>query len=90
MFGRVRALPGHLRQSRHAREFAPRWIFFGVWALFILFALRVLIIEGDIFFSQQLHQLVLKALRCRIQRRMFILLNNADAICRFVCAAAAG
>ena len=35
-------LPGHLRQSRHVREFAPRWIFFGVWALFILFALRVL------------------------------------------------
>ena len=35
-------LPGHLRQSRHVREFAPRWIFFGVWALFILYALRVL------------------------------------------------
>ena len=35
-------LPGHLRQSRHAREFAPRWIFFGLWALFILAALRVL------------------------------------------------
>ena len=35
-------LPGHLRQSRHVREFAPRWIFFGVWAVFILFALRVL------------------------------------------------
>ena len=35
-------LPGHLRQSRHVREFAPRGIFFGVWAIFILFALRVL------------------------------------------------
>ena len=35
-------LPGHLRQSRHAREFAPRWIFFGLWTLFILAALRVL------------------------------------------------
>ena len=35
-------LPGHLRQSRHVREFAPRGIFFGVWAIFVLFALRVL------------------------------------------------
>ena len=37
-----RRLPGHLRQSRHVREFAPRWIFFGLWALFLLAALRVL------------------------------------------------
>jgi len=35
-------LPGHLRQSRHVREFAPRWIFFGVWSIFILVALRIL------------------------------------------------
>ena len=35
-------LPGHLRQSRHAQESAPRWIFFTVWALFLLAALRVL------------------------------------------------
>ena len=37
-----RRLPRHLRQSPHVREFAPRWIFFGLWALFILAALRVL------------------------------------------------
>ncbi|NCA83391.1 MAG: mechanosensitive ion channel [Opitutae bacterium] len=35
-------LPRHLRQSHHAREFAPRWIFFSLWALFLLAALRVL------------------------------------------------
>lgn len=35
-------LPGHLRQSHHAREFAPRVIFFSVWTLFLLAALRVL------------------------------------------------
>ena len=35
-------LPGHLRHSHHVREFAPRWIFFGVWTLFLLAALRVL------------------------------------------------
>ncbi len=37
-----RRLPGHLRRSRHVREFAPRWIFFGLWTLFLLAALRVL------------------------------------------------
>ena len=37
-----RRLPGHLRRSRHVREFAPRWIFVGLWALFLLAALRVL------------------------------------------------
>lgn len=35
-------LPRHLRQSHHAQEYAPRWIFFSVWALFLLGALRVL------------------------------------------------
>ena len=35
-------LPRHLRQSHHAQESAPRWIFFTVWALFLLAALRVL------------------------------------------------
>ena len=35
-------LPSHLRQSRHVREFVPRWIFLGVWSIFLLAALRVL------------------------------------------------
>ncbi len=35
-------LPRHVRQSRHVQEFAPRWIFFSVWILFLLGALRVL------------------------------------------------
>ncbi len=35
-------LPAHLRQSRHAQELAPRSIFFIVWALFLLAALRAL------------------------------------------------
>lgn len=35
-------LPRHLRQSHHAREYAPRVIFFSVWALFLVAALRVL------------------------------------------------
>ena len=35
-------LPRHVRQSRHVQEFAPRWIFFSVWTLFLLGALRVL------------------------------------------------
>jgi small-conductance mechanosensitive channel len=35
-------LPRHLRQSHHVQEYAPRWIFFSVWSLFLLAALRVL------------------------------------------------
>ena len=35
-------LPRHLRQSHHAREYAPRWIFLTLWSLFLLAALRVL------------------------------------------------
>ena len=40
-FGK-RLLPNRLRRSHHVRELAPRWIFFGLWALFLLAALRVL------------------------------------------------
>lgn len=42
-------LPRHLRHSQHVREFAPRWIFFGVWTLFLLGALHVLGIPLTIF-----------------------------------------
>ncbi len=42
-------LPGHLCQSRHVQEFAPRWIFFILWALFILAALRLLGIPLTVF-----------------------------------------
>lgn len=42
-------LPSHLRQSHHVREFAPRWIFFSLWSLFLLAALRVLGIPLTLF-----------------------------------------
>jgi potassium-dependent mechanosensitive channel len=42
-------LPLHLRQSHHVREFAPRWIFFTVWLLFILAALHVLRVPLTLF-----------------------------------------
>ena len=42
-------LPRHLRQSHHVREFAPRWIFYGVWSLCLLAALRVLGVPLTLF-----------------------------------------
>lgn len=42
-------LPRHLRHSNHIRDFAPRWIFFSVWALFLLGALRALGVPLTIF-----------------------------------------
>ena len=42
-------LPRHLRQSHHAQEYAPRWIFFTAWTLFLLAALRVLGIPLTLF-----------------------------------------
>ena len=44
-----RRLPRHLRQSPHVREFAPRWIFFALWLLFVLAALRVLGVPLTVF-----------------------------------------
>ena len=47
VFGR--RLPAHLRQSRNVREYAPRWIFFSLWLLFILAALHVLRVPLTLF-----------------------------------------